>query len=107
MLFLAANSRRVYAAFASSVFAPIEVPASISCHEICRGARHPRGNEAWPLTGILAQRAKDRPNRIGATICRLLSVDGLRIEVAGLDAIDHTPVLGVKPVMSKEASCGE
>jgi tRNA (adenine37-N6)-methyltransferase len=74
--------------------------------EICRGARHPRGNEAWPLTGVLAQRAKDRPNRIGATICRLLSVDGLRIEVAGLDAIDNTPVLDVKPFMSGFAPRG-
>ena len=41
----------------------------------CRGARHPRGNPDWPLTGILAQRAKDRPNRIGVTVCRLLGVE--------------------------------
>jgi tRNA (Thr-GGU) A37 N-methylase len=67
--------------------------------DVCTGARHPRGNEHWPLTGILAQRAKDRPNRIGTTICRLLSVDGYRLEVAGLDAVDGTPVLDVKPFM--------
>jgi tRNA (Thr-GGU) A37 N-methylase len=67
---------------------------------ICRGARHPRGNEAWPRVGILAQRAKDRPNRIGLTTCSVVSVDGLVVEVAGLDAIDGTPVLDLKPRMA-------
>lgn len=67
---------------------------------VCTGARHPRGNSAWPSVGILAQRAKDRPNRIGLTTCRVLRVDGPRIEVAGLDAIDGTPVLDIKPVMT-------
>ncbi|HEY6072756.1 MAG TPA: TrmO family methyltransferase, partial [Anaerolineales bacterium] len=36
--------------------------------DIVRGARHPRGSHAWPLVGILAQRARARPNRLGATI---------------------------------------
>lgn len=67
---------------------------------ICRASRHPRGREDWPVTGILAHRAKDRPNRIGLTVCRLVAVNGLTIEVAGLDAIDGTPVLDVKPYMS-------
>ncbi len=67
--------------------------------EINTGARHPRGREDWPMVGILAQRGKDRPNRIGVTVCRILSVDGLSIRVRGLDAIDGTPVLDVKPVM--------
>ncbi len=75
--------------------------------EVCRGARHPRGNKSWPLVGILAQRAKDRPNRIGLTTCRVLSVDGFRIEVAGLDAIDGTPVLDIKPAMVGFARRGE
>jgi tRNA-Thr(GGU) m(6)t(6)A37 methyltransferase TsaA len=61
------------------------------------GARHPRGNRAWPRVGILAQRAKNRPNAIGATVCRILRVDGLRIHVAGLDAVDGSPVLDLKP----------
>src|ERR1700675_5031761 len=39
--------------------------------DVCAGARHPRGRTDWPLTGILAQRAKDRPNRIGSTVCGL------------------------------------
>jgi tRNA-Thr(GGU) m(6)t(6)A37 methyltransferase TsaA len=64
-----------------------------------RGARHPRGNASWPRVGIFAQRAKDRPNRIGVSVCRLLGVDGLELRVAGLDAVDGTPVLDVKPVM--------
>jgi tRNA-Thr(GGU) m(6)t(6)A37 methyltransferase TsaA len=67
---------------------------------VCRGARHPRGNPDWPLVGILAQRAKDRPNRLGLTTCRIVAVDGLVIEVAGLDAIDGTPVLDLKPHMT-------
>ena len=73
----------------------------------CRGARHPRGRDDWPLTGILAQRAKDRPNRIGVTTCRLDSVDGLTLRVTGLDAIDGTPVLDIKPAMSGFAPRGE
>jgi tRNA (Thr-GGU) A37 N-methylase len=68
---------------------------------VTTGARHPRGNTAWPNVGILAQRAKNRPNRIGVTVCRLLSVDGLRLTVAALDAIDGTPVLDVKPYMAE------
>ncbi len=67
--------------------------------KVCRGARHPRGREDWPLTGILAQRAKDRPNRIGVTVCRLLMVEKNILHVRGLDAIDGTPVLDIKPVM--------
>ena len=68
--------------------------------EINTGARHPRGRKDWPLVGILAQRGKGRPNRIGVTVCKLLSVDGLTLRVRGLDAIDGTPVLDIKPVMA-------
>ncbi|HEY3725092.1 MAG TPA: SAM-dependent methyltransferase [Acidimicrobiia bacterium] len=75
--------------------------------QVCNGARHPRGRTDWPLTGILAQRAKDRPNRIGSTVCRLVSVDGHTIEVEGLDAMDGTPVLDVKPYMLGFAARGE
>src|ERR1700761_9040510 len=48
---------------------------------VCRGARHPRGRDDWPLVGILAQRAKDRPNRLGVTTCAVVRVDGTTIEV--------------------------
>ena len=68
--------------------------------EINSGARHPRGRADWPLVGIFAQRGKGRPNRIGVTVCALLGVDGLKLRVRGLDAIDGTPVLDIKPVMS-------
>lgn len=71
------------------------------------GARHPRGRTDWPLVGILAQRGKDRPNRIGVTVCRILSVDGLSVAVRGLDAIDGTPVLDLKPVMKGFLPRGE
>jgi tRNA (Thr-GGU) A37 N-methylase len=64
--------------------------------EVERGARHPRGRADWPLVGILAQRGKGRPNRIGVSTCALVRVDGLVLHVRGLDAIDGTPVLDVK-----------
>ena len=63
------------------------------------GARHPRNREDWPLVGIFAQRGKNRPNRLGLTICAILKVEGTRLHVRGLDAIDGTPVLDIKPVM--------
>jgi tRNA-Thr(GGU) m(6)t(6)A37 methyltransferase TsaA len=64
-----------------------------------RGARHPRGNTAWPKVGVFAQRGKNRPNRLGATVVRVLGRDGRVLRVAGLDAIDGTPVVDIKPVM--------
>ena len=61
------------------------------------GSRHPRSNPEWPRVGILAQRAKDRPNRIGVSRCELVAVDGTDLLVRGLDAVDGTPILDVKP----------
>ena len=74
---------------------------------VTTGARRPRGNADWPSVGILAQRAKNRPNRLGVTVCRLLAVDDLRITVAALDAIDGTPVLDIKPYMTEFSARGE
>jgi len=74
--------------------------------EIVSGSRHPRGRQDWPCVGIFAQRAKNRPNRLGVTICRLLSVHDLSIEVEGLDAVDGTPVLDIKPYMMEFAPRG-
>ena len=65
------------------------------------GARHPRNNSDWPLTGIFAQRGKNRPNRIGSTVCRIVRVDGRTVFVSELDAIDGTPVIDIKPVMQE------
>jgi tRNA-Thr(GGU) m(6)t(6)A37 methyltransferase TsaA len=66
---------------------------------VVTGARHPRGNPDWPAVGMFAQRAKMRPNRLGVSSCALLGVDGLALHVRGLDAVDGTPVLDVKPFM--------
>ncbi|APE22569.1 MULTISPECIES: SAM-dependent methyltransferase [Streptomyces] len=71
------------------------------------GARHPRGNTDWPLVGIFAQRGKNRPNRLGVSRCRLVRVDGRDIHVEGLDAVDGTPVLDIKPYMSEFGPRGE
>jgi tRNA (Thr-GGU) A37 N-methylase len=65
-----------------------------------RNARHPRGRVDWPRAGILAQRGSPRPNRIGVTTCQLPGVEGLRLRVRGLDAVDGSTVLDVKPHMS-------
>jgi tRNA-Thr(GGU) m(6)t(6)A37 methyltransferase TsaA len=73
---------------------------------VCRGARHPRGRDDWPLVGIFAQRAKDRPNRIGSTVCEIVRVDGAAVEVRGLDAVDGTPVLDLKPYLPDFAPRG-
>src|SRR5690349_16678302 len=71
----------------------------VTADRIVTDARHPRNNAAWPRVGIFAQRGKNRPNRIGTTIVRVLGRDGRRLRVAELDAIDGTPVLDVKPVL--------
>jgi tRNA (adenine37-N6)-methyltransferase len=68
---------------------------------VVSGLRHPRSNPNWPQVGIFAQRGKARPNRIAATICRLLSVQGLTLKVQGLDAFDDSPVLDIKPVFAE------
>lgn len=72
-----------------------------------RMSRRPRGNPDWPEVGIFAQRAKDRPNRIGVTICRIVRVDGTTVDVSGLDAIDGTPVVDIKPHMVEFDARGE
>lgn len=68
--------------------------------QITTAARHPRGNPDWPRVGIFAQRGKNRPNRLGVCVCRIISCDGLALTVEGLDAIDGTPVIDIKPVMA-------
>ena len=72
------------------------------------GARNPelahrqeQCSHDWPRVGIFAQRGKNRPNRIGTTIVRILRREGRILYVAELDAVDNTPVLDVKPVMEE------
>jgi tRNA-Thr(GGU) m(6)t(6)A37 methyltransferase TsaA len=60
---------------------------------------HPRNNPANPLTGVFATRSPVRPNLIGLTACRLLKVEGLRLEVEGLDAWEDTPIVDIKPYL--------
>lgn len=71
-----------------------------------RGASHPRGNPAWPLTGVLAGHSPVRPNHIGVSRCALLEVSGLELTVQGLDAVDGTPILDIKPYASGFAPQG-
>ncbi len=75
--------------------------------EIVTGARRPRGRKDWPLVGIFAQRGRNRPNRLGVSVCRIVAVDGLTVDVEGLDAIDGTPVVDIKPVLAGFLPRGE
>jgi tRNA (Thr-GGU) A37 N-methylase len=81
---------------AEIVFVFDQLPES----EVTTAARRPRGNPDWPMVGIFAQRGRNRPNRIGVSVCRIVAVKGTRLEVEGLDAIAGTPVLDIKPVLS-------
>ncbi len=74
---------------------------------IVTGARHPRNDPDLPLTGIFAQRGHYRPNLIGSTVCRVRGVEGTTVHVQGLDAIDGTPVIDIKPYMTAFAPRGE
>jgi tRNA-Thr(GGU) m(6)t(6)A37 methyltransferase TsaA len=73
----------------------------VEAANIVTGARRPRNNPHFPAIGIFAQRGKNRPNRIGSTICRVIRVEGAKLYVAELDAIDGTPVLDIKPMMTE------
>ena len=74
--------------------------------KIEKTARHPRNNTNWPKVGIFAQRGKNRPNQIGTTACRILKVEGVRLYLEGLDAIDGSPVLDIKPWVKEFAPRG-
>ena len=74
--------------------------------KIITGSRHPRNREDWPKVGIFAQRGAMRPNLLSMTICRVLGVEGDKLRVQGLDAIDSTPVLDIKPVLTGFAPRG-
>ena len=63
----------------------------------------PRDDSARPEQGVFTTRSADRPNPIGLHRIRVLAVDGLRLTVAGLEALDGTPVVDVKPVLGSVA----
>ena len=60
---------------------------------------HPRDDPTRPLRGVFATRSPDRPNPIGLHRVRVVEVDGLRLRVHDLEALDGTPVVDVKPVL--------
>jgi tRNA-Thr(GGU) m(6)t(6)A37 methyltransferase TsaA len=64
---------------------------------------HPRDDPTTPLTGIFSTRSSDRPNPIGLHRVEILAMDGLRILVSDMEALDATPVLDVKPVLDPSA----
>ena len=62
----------------------------------------PRDDPARPPTGVFSTRSPDRPNPLGLHRVSVLAVDGLRIQVNNLEALDGTPILDLKPVLTNE-----
>jgi len=60
---------------------------------------HPRGDPANPLQGVFNTRSPDRPNPIGLHRVRILAIQGPRIRVSSLEALDQTPIVDLKPVI--------
>lgn len=75
--------------------------------KISTGSRHPRNDSKLPKYGILAQRGKNRPNTLGVSFAKVVSIDGFTLTVLGLDAIDGTPVLDIKPCFEAFLPQGE
>jgi tRNA-Thr(GGU) m(6)t(6)A37 methyltransferase TsaA len=64
---------------------------------------HPRGDTEREPTGVFATRSPDRPNPIGLHRVTVLAIDGPEVRVSGLEAVDGTPLLDIKPVLSADA----
>jgi tRNA (Thr-GGU) A37 N-methylase len=62
---------------------------------------HPRGDPARPPTGVFQTRSPDRPNPIGLHRVEILSIDGTRVRVRSLEALDGTPIVDLKPVLGE------
>ena len=62
---------------------------------------HPRGDPSSPERGVFSTRSPDRPNPLGLHRVTVLAVDGVRIQVSDLEAIDGTPIVDVKPVLGE------
>jgi tRNA-Thr(GGU) m(6)t(6)A37 methyltransferase TsaA len=62
---------------------------------------HPRGRQEAPLRGVFSTRSQDRPNPIGLHQVSVLEVAGQRLKVAPMEAIDGTPIVDIKPVLSR------
>ena len=63
----------------------------------------PRGDPRNPMTGVFSTRSPDRPNPVGLHRARVIAVDGLRVQVNHLEALDGTPVIDVKAVLDEIA----
>jgi tRNA-Thr(GGU) m(6)t(6)A37 methyltransferase TsaA len=63
----------------------------------------PRGDAARPLTGVFSTRSPDRPNPLGLHRVKVLGMDRARLQVGPIEAIDGTPVIDIKPVLSDSA----
>jgi tRNA-Thr(GGU) m(6)t(6)A37 methyltransferase TsaA len=63
---------------------------------------HPRGDGTRPAQGVFATRSPDRPNPIGLHLVEVAEIDGNRVRVRRLEALDGTPVLDIKPVLSTD-----
>jgi tRNA-Thr(GGU) m(6)t(6)A37 methyltransferase TsaA len=62
-------------------------------------AVHPRDDPANPVRGVFATRSQDRPNPIGLHRVEILAVEATRIQVRGIEALDGTPVVDIKPTL--------
>ena len=60
---------------------------------------HPRDDMTAPLTGVFATRSPDRPNPLGLHRVTILEVEGIKLKVGPIEAIDGTPVVDIKPVL--------
>ena len=67
---------------------------------------HPRDDPGNPLRGVFATRSADRPNPIGLHEVEVLAIEGARVLVRGLEAVDETPILDLKPVLGPAAKRG-
>lgn len=79
----------------------------VSDDKIQYNARHLRNNSSYPKVGIFSQRGKNRPNKLGLTSVELLSHSERTITVRGLDAINGTPIIDIKPIMKEFLPKGE
>ncbi len=73
----------------------------IPAHKKVPDARHPRNNKVWPKLGLLAQRSAYHPNPIGLSTAKIISLVGRVLTVQGLDAVDGSPILDIKPVFKE------
>jgi tRNA-Thr(GGU) m(6)t(6)A37 methyltransferase TsaA len=63
---------------------------------------HPRGDASRPAEGVFSTRSPHRPNPIGLHEVTVTAIDGARLQVRGLEALDGTPIIDIKPILSRE-----